>query len=127
MKDLSKEILAYSLNNAIEHGKADAGKILPKLFQHGLKKNEIDKVMPIVQKAVKEVNSMNDREMVSAFEKLKDYVKRKTEENKELDELPGALKGRKLVFRVAPFPSGALHIGNAKTYLLNALYAEKYD
>ena len=31
-----------------------------------------------------------------------------------------------MVLRLAPYPSGALHIGNAKTYLLNALYSEKY-
>ena len=44
MIDLSKEVLAYSLQNAIEFGKADASKILPKLFQHGLKKEEIGKI-----------------------------------------------------------------------------------
>ena len=31
-----------------------------------------------------------------------------------------------MVFRLAPFPNGALHIGNAKTFILNALYGEKY-
>jgi hypothetical protein len=31
-----------------------------------------------------------------------------------------------VVLRIAPFPSGALHLGNMKTFLLNYLYAEKY-
>src|SRR3989344_4642470 len=42
MKDFSKEIEAYALRNAVEFGKADAGKILPKLFQHGLEKGELN-------------------------------------------------------------------------------------
>ncbi|MBI2041043.1 MAG: glutamate--tRNA ligase [DPANN group archaeon] len=47
-------------------------------------------------------------------------------EEKELKDLPNAQKG-KIVLRLAPYPSGPLHIGNAKTYVLNALYAEKYS
>jgi hypothetical protein len=41
MRDFSKEIRAYALRNAMEYGKADSGKILPKLFQHGLEKKDI--------------------------------------------------------------------------------------
>ena len=41
MKDFSNEIWAYALRNSIEYGKADPGKILPKLFQHGLDKKDI--------------------------------------------------------------------------------------
>ena len=126
MKDLSKEVLAYSLQNALEFGKADASKILPKLFQHGLKKEEIGKIMPIVQEAIKQVNSMREDEKVGGFEKLKELVKKREYAEKELSELPGIGGIKKFIFRVAPFPSGALHLGNAKTFLLNALYAEKY-
>ncbi len=127
MKDLSKEILAYSLQNSIEFGEAKVDKILPKLFQHGLKKEDIGKIMPSIKEAVKTVNSMSEKERNENFEKLKDYVKEKVEEERGLPELPGSAGKKKMVFRMAPFPSGALHIGNAKTYLLNALYAEKYN
>ena len=126
MKDLSKEVLAYSLQNALEFGKADASKILPKLFQHGLKKEEIGKIMPVVQEAIKQVNSMSEDEKVGGFEKLKELVKKREYAEKELSELPGIEGIKKFIFRVAPFPSGALHLGNAKTFLLNALYSEKY-
>lgn len=125
MASFSKEIKAYALKNALEFGKADAGKILPKLFQHGLKKEEIKVVMKNVQEIVKEVNSMKKLEQENL---LKDYAlyakEREEKEERELPELPNA--GKIMVFRLAPFPSGAMHIGNAKTYLLNALYAEKY-
>lgn len=122
---LTKEITAYALKNAIEFGKADPGKILPKLFQHGLEKNEIKTVMPEVQKIVKEINSMSKKDREKNFDSLKSLIPEKAEESHELPELPRASK--KMVFRLAPFPSGALHIGNAKTFLINAMYAEKYE
>ncbi|MEK6894665.1 MAG: glutamate--tRNA ligase [Nanoarchaeota archaeon] len=128
MKDFSKEILAYALQNAIEHGKADSGKVLTKLFQHGLDRKEIPLVMKIINKTVDDVNSMNEKERMELFSKMDDVVKKhdKTEDY-ELPELPPSPIGNKMVLRLAPFPSGALHIGNTKTYLLNALYAEKYN
>ena len=124
MRDLSKEIRAYALKNAIDFGKTDAGKILPKLFQHGLDKKDIKNILPDIQKITKEVNSLSKEEKQSQFEELKEYVKEHEEKERTLPELPSV--SDKMVFRLAPFPSGALHIGNAKTYLLNAIYAEKY-
>ena len=127
MKDLSKEVLAYALQNAIEHGKADAGKILPKLFQHGLEKHEIESVKPVISKAVNHVNGMDADVIVREFDKLKGFVKKRKDVERRLPSLPGSPVAKKPVFRLAPFPSGALHIGNAKTYVLNALYAEEYN
>lgn len=124
MKDISNEIRAYALKNAVEFGKADAGRILPKLFQHGLDKKDIKSIMPSISKIVGEVNKLNAKERESEFEKFSSYVKEHTQEREGLAELPNVSKH--MVFRLAPFPSGALHVGNAKTYLLNALYAQKY-
>lgn len=122
--ELDKQIWAYALKNAMEYGKVDSGRILPKLFQHGLDKKDIKEIMPKISEIVKKVNSMKKDEMSKEFEKYKEYVKEKVEEEKGLPDLPE--HSDKMVFRLAPFPSGALHIGNAKTYLLNALYAQKY-
>ncbi|MCI4370061.1 MAG: glutamate--tRNA ligase, partial [Thermoplasmata archaeon] len=44
----------------------------------------------------------------------------------DLPELPGATRGS-VVLRMAPFPSGALHIGNARMIVLNDFYRRKYD
>ncbi len=119
------EIYAYALENALIHGKAIEGGVLPKLFQHGLKKEEISKIMPKIKEIVSKVNSINLKDKEKLFESYKKFLKEKAEKEKGLKDLPNAKKG-KMVFRLAPFPSGSLHIGNTKTYLLNALYAEKY-
>jgi glutamyl-tRNA synthetase len=125
MRDFSKEIRAYGLKNAIEFGKADAGRVLPKLFQHGLEKLDIKKIMPEIQKIVKEVNSLKKEEREMEFDKYGEFVKEGEKGGGGLPELPNV--SDKMVFRLAPYPSGALHLGNAKTYMLNALYAEKYN
>ncbi len=125
MKDFSKEIRAYALKNAIEFGKCDVARILPKLFQHGLDKADIKKVMPVINSIVKEVNALKGSEREKEFGNFKEFVKEREEKERMLPELPNV--SDKMVFRFAPYPSGALHLGNAKTYLLNVLYAEKYS
>src|SRR3990167_2667477 len=125
VKDFSNEIMAYALANALEHGSAKSGVILPKLFKHGLKKEQIKNFISVIEEIVKLVNAMPKAEMEKKFGDFEKYLAEKeVHEDKGLPELKKISK--KMVFRLAPFPSGALHIGNMKTYLLNALYAEKY-
>lgn len=125
--DLSNEIYAYAIENALAHGKAMPSIVLSKLFQHGLKKEQIKDFMPQINKIIAEVNAYNSSRLAGDFEKYKKFIKEnKIVEVKGLKDLPNVRKGKKLVFRLAPFPSGGLHIGNTKTYLLNAMYAEKY-
>ena len=123
-KSFTNEIYAYSLENSIVYGKAIPGSVLPKLFQHGLKKEQIKDIMLEVNKIVSEVNKISGSEKLKLFENYKKYLKDKKEQEKGLKDLQNHGKG--MVFRLAPFPSGTLHIGNTKTYMLNALYAEKY-
>jgi glutamyl-tRNA synthetase len=49
------------------------------------------------------------------------------EEEKELPELANADKYDKIVMRLAPYPSGALHIGNARMIVLNDEYIKKHN
>jgi len=125
MENLANLIRAYALRNALEFEKADASKILPKLFQHGLEKTEIKKTVPKIQKIVEEVNSLSKTERKKLFVKFQKLIPEKEEKTQDLPPLPN-LKG-KPVLRAAPYPSGALHLGNARTFLLNAMYAEKYN
>ncbi len=126
MKDLLKEILAYALQNAVEHGKADAGRVLPKLFQHGLEKSDIGKVMPVIQEAVKKVNAMSAKDREEAFAKVNDIVVKHVEKEKDLPDID--LSGvKKVVTRMAPEPSKYAHLGHAMTFLINYAYAKKYN
>lgn len=126
--NFDNKLLAYALDNAILHeGKCQEGAIIGKLFQEGLKKEDLPKIIPTIKKVVSDINKISLEKQKEKFESLQGLViKKEHEERKDLQELPNAINGQ-VVLRLAPFPSGALHIGNAKTYMLNALYAEKYD
>jgi len=124
VKNFDNEIYAYALENSAEHGEAREGNVLPKLFQHGLTKDKIKDVILRVKEIIKEVNSLDESQRTAKLEKYKKYLKEKEVVEHGLKDLPNLSK--KMVFRLAPFPSGSLHIGNTKTYLLNAIYAEKY-
>ncbi len=125
---MDKEVIkAYALKNAIEHeGKANKSAVLNSLFVEGLKKENIKLVLPIIEEVIKEVNQKNLEEQKKEFENYKQKIsKRKTRAEDELPELPEAVDG-KVVMRIAPFPSGPLHIGNTRALILNDEYVKKY-
>ncbi len=125
MKDLEKKVKAYALKNAIAYGgKAQISAVLAGLFNEGLKKSEVRKVIPVINKIISGVGKLSVDEQKKEFEKLKKKVsERKVRDG--LADLPGAKKG-KVVMRFAPSPSGALHVGHAMTACLSFLYVKKY-
>ena len=131
MTSVDALIERYALANAFSHsGKAQAGSIIGKLIAEDLKyREQMKDLAPKIAKIVSEVNKMKieeqEKKLLKVFPEFFEKKESKHEE-KTLKELPNAEQG-KVVLRLAPFPSGPLHIGNAKTYLLNALYAEKYE
>lgn len=126
MTEISGEtIKAYALENAIKHkGTANQGAVLAGLFAEGLEKSDIPKTIPIIQEILKEINSLSEEKQNEQFSKLKSKIS-KREIREGLPELPNAQKG-KVVMRMAPYPSGPLHIGNAKTAILNDEYVKMY-
>lgn len=120
-----EKIFAYALENAVLHGgKAMPNAVLGKLFQDGLKKDDIKSVMSLIHDAVKKVNSMDAEGQKTEYQKLFDLTIK--HEHREREGLPEIDVDGKPVFRVCPFPSGPLHIGNARQVILNAEYAKKY-
>ena len=77
MKDFSNEIFAYALKNAVEYGKADPGRILPKLFQHGLEKKDIRIAMIKIQDIIEQINKLTPDERKIKFEEYQVYLKEK--------------------------------------------------
>jgi glutamyl-tRNA synthetase len=118
-------ILAYTLENAIKYkGKASQGSILASLFAEGLQKSDIPKYIKLIQSAIEEVNKLSLEQQQDKLSKLK--IKTSKREVREgLKELPNAKKGH-VVMRMAPFPSGPLHIGNARNMILNDEYCKMY-
>ncbi len=128
MATIEKEVIeAHALDNAISHdGKAMQGSVLNALFAEGLEKSEIPNVIPTISEILKRVNSMKKEEQEAEFENVKDKIhKRKTRQEGELPELSEAKEGE-VVMRIAPFPSGPLHIGNTRAAILNDEFVKKY-
>lgn len=121
-----KTIKAYALENAIKYnGKANSNAVLAGLFAEGLKKSEISEYMPKIKSIIEEINKLSLKKQNEQLSKLNTKTS-KREIRQGLKELPNA-KNEKVVMRMAPFPSGPLHIGNARSFILNDEYTKMYN
>jgi glutamyl-tRNA synthetase len=133
MKDVKDLILKHVLANALEYnGKAQPQAIIGKLIADNPDvRSELKEIMPEIKNIVKEVNSWSAAKQKKELEKfgaVKKDVKKTGGKRKEgeLPDLPNVGKG-KVVMRLAPYPSGPLHIGNARMVILNDEYVKKYS
>jgi glutamyl-tRNA synthetase len=126
MTQIDKEIIkAHALENAIKHnGKPNQNAILAALFAEGLEKSQIKAIIPTIQEVVQEVTKLSPGEQKEHFKKLEHKTK-KRKIRTGLKELPNA-EEEKVVMRIAPYPSGPLHLGNARTAILNDEYVKMY-
>ena len=127
MKEIPDSLIrTYALENAIRYnGSANSGSILSSLFAEGLEKSQIKEYLPRIKKIVNEINKLSPEKQKEELENSK-HETSKREIRTGLPELPNAEKG-KIITRFAPFPSGPLHIGNARTLILNDEYKKMYD
>ena len=70
MNDFTDLIRAYALRNALDFGKVDAGRIVPKLFAHGLEKSALEEIMPVIMTIAREVNGLSVGAREHAFAPL---------------------------------------------------------
>ncbi|MCK5024016.1 MAG: glutamate--tRNA ligase [Thermoplasmata archaeon] len=127
---MSIESLArkYALQNAIEYdGKANPGSVIGKIMNEGTEfRSQAKQVAEISRQVIVEVNAMSPEEQKAELEQLAPelLVKKKKEIIKELPALENGEKG--VVMRLAPNPSGPLHIGHTRMAILNDEYVKKY-
>ncbi|MHA1720781.1 MAG: glutamate--tRNA ligase [Promethearchaeota archaeon] len=132
MDEIDKIIWIEGLKNAVKfNGKANPKAIMGKLMRDRPELRQQGKeIKPKIAQILSKINSLSIEEQKIKVLKLDAHALDKKEkagpEKKVLPELPGA-EPKKVVMRLAPYPSGALHIGNARMVVLNDEYVKKYD
>ncbi|MEJ2267860.1 MAG: glutamate--tRNA ligase family protein [Nanoarchaeota archaeon] len=124
IENLNDKIKAYALRNAIAHGgRANPGAVVSALFNEGLEKSGVKEVMPKIKEVIKEIENLDLEKQKEDFEKLKEFTSER-EVREGLPELPNSENG--VIMRIAPSPSGPLHLMHAINLSLNYLYVQKY-
>ena len=119
--------LKYALLNAKQYGKANLDAVIKRVLAEDPEaKKEIKNLIKVVENVVNEVNSLSKEEIERRISEMNIIEVKKEEKKEPLPELPEAEYG-KVVMRLAPFPSGPLHIGNARMVILNEYYVKRYN
>jgi glutamyl-tRNA synthetase len=120
----------YALDNARKHeGRAAQGSIIGGLIAEMPDvKAKLKELGKDIKKILDSVNKMSIEEQTEELGKIAPEMleRKKIVEIKELKELSDAKRG-KVVMRIAPSPSGPLHIGHSFVLSLNHEYCKKYD
>jgi len=130
-EEIRKILLIAALKNAIEFGgKPNKKAVMGKLMAQRPDLRDKAKIInPLLDQVIKEISNMNIAQQKEKLLELDPHAlekKGKVIEKKELPPLPNIDKYKKVVMRLAPYPSGALHIGNARMIILNDEYIKKH-
>lgn len=121
-------ILKHALLNAIRHGgKANPGAVLGKILAEMPDlRPRAREIMPAVREVVEEVNALTVEEQRALLdERFPEAIEgKKKEESKRLEDLPGVSGPVRM--RLAPSPSGPMHIGQSRMAILNDEYVKRY-
>ncbi len=128
-KSMEQEIRKYALHNALKYnGKANSGAVVGQIFStHPDLKKKAGEIIKLVNEIVLKVNKLNVEEQKKELNKIAPELleEKKERKKKELPELKN-VKG-KVITRLPPEPSKYIHLGHAVSFIINYLYAKKYN
>lgn len=134
MDNLEIEIKKAVLDNAVKYdGKPNVKSVMGYLLGSRAElRTRAGDVKIIVERIVSEVEKMSRDDQISELKQIAPELLLapediEVEESKELPELANFDKWPKVIMRLAPFPSGPLHIGNARMVILNDYYVKRYN
>ncbi|MGQ4833131.1 MAG: glutamate--tRNA ligase [Candidatus Asgardarchaeia archaeon] len=129
---IKRIITKYALLNAIKHdGKASTKAVMSKVIAEKpeLRKNARD-IAKYVTKVIEEINKLSPEKqyelLKEEFPEALEEEEKKKEFKRRLPPLPNVEKYKEVTMRLAPYPSGPLHIGNARMVILNDEYVKMY-
>jgi glutamyl-tRNA synthetase len=129
-KKIKEEIRNWSLQNALKYGgKANQGAVIGKLLStYPDLKKELNNLSKEISAIISEVNGLGADAQKKELEKnAPELLEEKPKERqKGLKPLKDAEEG-KVAVRMAPSPSGPLHIGHAYGASINSEYARMYQ
>ena len=131
-EEIRKILWLSGLKNAVKfNGKPNKKAIMGKLMASKPDLRPKAKIIiPILDQIIEEILKLSIEQQEEQLLQLDPHAldkEEKIEETKELPELPNVSNYKKIVMRLAPYPSGALHIGNARMVVLNDEYVKKYN
>ena len=129
MSEIERSIRQFALHNAISHsGKAEAKSVINKVIgKHPEIKKGMASWVPVINRVIEEVNSLGLEEQRAELEASAPELLAKKEAPTEPKLKPLEVgEGQQVVMRLAPFPSGAPHIGNLRSFVLNDEYVKRY-
>ena len=131
-EEIRKILWLSGLKNAVKfNGKPNKKAIMGKLMASKPDLRPKAKIIiPILDQIIEEILKLPIEQQEERLLELDPHAldkEEKIEDTKVLPELPNVSNYKKIVMRLAPYPSGALHIGNARMVVLNDAYVKKYN
>ncbi len=131
-KEIKKILWIAGLKNAIEFkGKPNKKAVMGKLMAQREDLRPLAKeIIPLLDNIIKEILKLSIEQQKEKLLQLDPHAldkKESKEEEKILPDLKNINNFEKIVMRLAPYPSGALHIGNARMVVLNDEYVKRYN
>ena len=131
-EEIKKILWLSGLKNAVKfNGKPNKKAIMGKLLGKCPELRPLTKTInPLLDEIINQINKLElDEQRIKLLEMDPNALNKEKSEKeiKRLPELPNLKKYEKVIMRLAPYPSGALHIGNARMIVLNDEYVKKHN